>query len=346
MDYVVYGTGYGATLMLLGYAFRTWGPNWRYRDEDERAYAGGELRTARSAWSRFTNGLGAVVSTCGMVLILFTFALMLANPGDGVSEMVSLVLSGLLLIAVAVWAWMYFDRFGVFGVVRAPEALAGQATGPLRYDNRPTQAASSARDEDSADDEEVEPEGEEIAVEEIDEDVHELDEDEAAEMEARYSKFETHHPDETSDESVVAEAVAEDDVQPGSEDVEARASKFETHHPDAGGDQAASDEEVFDESGAEPSGFDEGSEMTETVEAVVVEADDDVVVEEAIDEVEEPVDADAGASTGEAEVVQDAPVSSRPESESESGAVRRGREDALQRLRERQARRARQADDA
>jgi hypothetical protein len=205
VDYVVYGTGYGATLMLLGYALRTWGPKWRYRDEDERAFASGELRSARAAWSRFTTGLGAVLATCGAVLILFTFALMLANPGDEVSEMVALIISGLLLIGVATWAWLYFSRFGAFGVTRSPLALTSQATEPIRYDDRQKQtvpapapvATASASDESDA----LDHEEDDSDLEEFVEEVYEPDEDEVAEMEVRYSKFETHHPTEVETET-------------------------------------------------------------------------------------------------------------------------------------------------
>ena len=150
MDYVVYGTGYGATLMLLGYAVRTWGPGWRFRPDEEGAYDRREFRSARSSWMRFTTGLGAVIATAGAVLVLTTFLLMLLNPGDDTGRTVALVVTGLMLVGVAVWSWFFHDRFGSWGVVATPDALSSYE--PMRYDNAsettPTSASEPAAEED------------------------------------------------------------------------------------------------------------------------------------------------------------------------------------------------------
>jgi hypothetical protein len=330
VDYVVYGTGYGATLMLLGYALRTWGPKWRYQNEDERAFASGELRSAQAAWSRFTTGLGAVLATCGVILILFTFALMLANPGDDLSEMISLILSGLLLIGVAVWAWLYFSRFGAFGVTRSPDALTSYATGPIRYDDRQRQTTFGTNDVPAPDS--GGPVGgtddHELENLEIEDEVYEPDEDEMAEMEARFSKFETHHPVEGDDDLYVEETPVAADSQEDADDgayVEAVADADDVQHADDDTSDDVSDD-----------GVDVYLQNVEEPETAATEVASDIAAEEHVED-ENSVN-DGTAATPEVEEIES---DQRPESTTPAAESQSGRDDALQRLRERQARRAR-----
>ncbi len=181
MDYVVFGTGYGATLMLIGYAVRTWGPGWRFREGEEGAYDRREYATARASWTRFTAGLGAVIATGGAVLVLVTFLLMLLDPGNSIGNIVALVVTGLMLIGVAVWSWLYFEKFGSWGVVSLPNALSSYQ--PLRYESsvsradRPEEAPQPVQDEDEF-----------LGEDEFDE-AHEADDDDQYEDEFEVDEF-------------------------------------------------------------------------------------------------------------------------------------------------------------
>lgn len=344
VDYVVYGTGYGATLMLLGYAVRTWGPGWRFRDGEADAYDRREFRTARSAWRRFTAGLGAVIATAGAALVLLTFILMLINPGDGIGSTIALSVTGLLLIAIAVWAWLFFTRFGPWGIVAMPNALGSYE--PARYDGRaaetsPVTAQSLSQDAGNGSDE---PEFDE---EEFPEEEPEFDDDDA-EFAARYSKFELHHPE--------GEDEAEDGDAPVIEDegrFEAQYSKYESHHPEQ---EPEAETDVADDSAEKEPIEDYVDALTpeEVSEDIVDAADEEPVGDEGpdapIETYEDLVGRDAGVESTE-DAIEDDPLEVLPEAHGASDALdpgietheeASGREEALRRLRERQAQRARQ----
>lgn len=343
MDYVVYGTGYGATLMLLGYAVRTWGPGWRFREGEEVAYDRRDYATARASWTRFTAGLGAVIATGGAALVLVTFLLMLLDPGNSIGNIVALVVTGLMLIGVAVWSWLYFEKFGSWGVVSLPNALSSYQ--PLRYDSsasqagRPEDVPEPAEDEDEYIGEEELAEASEADFDDEYEDDYELDE-----FAARSSKYELHHPSgEDAHEDVVDHepSIVEDDR------FEGQYAKYEAH--------AFSDEEPH-EPEDEDIDVEEIEEYVETLTPEEVSAD----IADLDDDEHEPV-ADTsltGTRTGEEDAGVDDPLEVLPEAhdatdllppaeDDESGAAG-GREAALRRLRERQARQRgeRQNDDA
>lgn len=354
MDFVVYGTGYGATLMLLGYALRTWGPKWRLADQDEGAYDHQEFHAARASWTRFAEGLGAVVATCGAVLVLFTFVLMLLNPGDDIGVMVCLIVTAASLIGVAVWAWMYFERYGSLGVVRMPQPLTSYQ--PLRYDPNVRPAENASAEAGTAD-------GDEFADDVEHDDAAGIAED----IDVRAAKFATHHPDgemevgtyrergvtapdaedtfeaedETRDDTEsVDDAVADDAqidavVEPGETDVDAEAD-------DVAVDAAGDSEDVTETAGeaddksidGDPSGTSEPPEVT---------------AEESV--VEETAGATGNDTAGEGETEpapEVLPEAHEPapeeeptaaEVDAESGRGPGGREEALRRLRERRRQR-------
>ncbi len=342
MDYVVYGTGYGATLMLLGYAVRTWGPGWRFREGEEGAYDRREYATARASWTRFTAGLGAVIATGGAALVLATFLLMLLDPGNSIGNIVALVVTGLMLIGVAVWSWLYVEKFGSWGVLSLPNALSSYQ--PLRYDSgapradRPEEAREPAEDDDELVGDEVY----DVARGSADHDEYE-DEYEVDEFAARSSKYELHHPsgDDDEDERDHEPAFVEDDR------FEGQYAKYEAH---AFSDEAPLEPEDGD------TGVEEIEEYVETLTPEEVSAD---IADLDDDEHERVADTSlTGTRTGEDDAGVDDPFEILPEAhdatdllppagDDDDGSTG-GREAALRRLRERQARQRgeRQSDDA
>lgn len=126
MDYVLFGMGYGATLMLLGWALRTFGPERKYKkiDSDDA-----DAQVARRSWVRFVQGLGGVIAIAGSAFVLFTFIIVLVNPADRTGAIASVIVWGLLLVAVLIWCWMYVGRFGLTGLWNPGEGYGFRKSG-------------------------------------------------------------------------------------------------------------------------------------------------------------------------------------------------------------------------
>ncbi|HEV2072810.1 MAG TPA: hypothetical protein VGR29_04125 [Thermomicrobiales bacterium] len=202
MDYVVFGTGYGATLMLLGWALRTFGPGARYQDSGDGSVMGADAILARISWRRFAAALGSVIITAGASLILVTVALILINPGDETGALIALICFALILLAVAVWTWLYVGRYGTHGIL--PERREEPAVVPARGMERVEPTAAMAIDGREADGISGTQEPDDDIYEEpgIGEDhdgfaaVTNDDISEYDELESRYAKFLLHHPDD------------------------------------------------------------------------------------------------------------------------------------------------------
>lgn len=166
----------------------------------------GERLLAKLSWSRFMTGLGSVIATAGAALILITFITMIINPGDDTGGLVASIAFVLILIAAAVWSWLYVGRYGVHGIlperrdessifrsrkekdvpVEAPEpAPAPQVTvvnpgvATAVVDQDFDDHEDEGDDDDSADEEEFI-----------------FDDELAEEQESRYAKYRMHHPEE------------------------------------------------------------------------------------------------------------------------------------------------------
>jgi hypothetical protein len=328
--------------MLLGYAIRTWGPNWRFRNQDAHGYEQRELQSAQAAWSRFASGLGAIIATCGAVLAVLTFLLMLINPGDDIGVSVSLGATGLILAAVAVWAWVYFGRYGVWGFLSVPQPLSSYE--PVRYASG---AGSISASDDVADrghhagetasDLPEEDEGHDEFADIVE------DEAFADEFEARYSKYELHHPDEHQDETS-ADTDREDDT---GEPAEFGETGGEPH--DVEWEAVEEPSEVVDQASGEPdthaavqdeapaSEVDTVPEPDDSVTAVDESTEEDHLPES--DEVVDVVDVDTEAEAHQPDTDDEVHEEDAAEPAGETAEERSGREDALRRLRERRARR-------
>ena len=255
MDYVVFGTGYGATLMLLGWALRTFGPVLRYR-QDSDGPARADVLMARLSWRRFSSALGAVVATAGIALILITFILIFINPGNVVGSRIAWACFVLVLIAVAAWLWLYVGRYGIYGLLpERPDPATVFRSAPSK-----PEAAHSARQASP----DVAPEYE--TSHEFDGDEQYVDDDELwyddedgemseDEEESRYAKYELHHPDDMADTAAYEPIPDQDEpaIQEGNEsamipspeaDAEEQSQKGETGEDVVG--PASGDEEIAD----------------------------------------------------------------------------------------------------
>jgi hypothetical protein len=118
VDYVVFGIGMGASLVLAGIVGRTAGPSLRYRTSRT---AGEVLKAeelvARVAWLRFCGSLGAALAIGGFFLLIVTGIAMALRLSDTVAT----ISVGLALFAVIVlmgfWTWAFVNRFGLYGIV-------------------------------------------------------------------------------------------------------------------------------------------------------------------------------------------------------------------------------------
>lgn len=146
MDFVIFGLGYGASLMLLGWALRFFGPSLRYRYDEQTATD--EQYDVQRRWVQFTEGLGAVVAVIGIIVVLVTVILLLMDANNDVGNATTLSLAGLGIVATLVWAWLFNSRFGLDGV----------ATWRRDLDTAPVLATASSQwtdDEPFADDTDV-----------------------------------------------------------------------------------------------------------------------------------------------------------------------------------------------
>ncbi|MDQ4099162.1 MAG: hypothetical protein M3121_01520, partial [Chloroflexota bacterium] len=119
MDFVVFGTGTGAALVLIGWLGRDLGPRLRDRaPSDDEAVLGVEEMVARVSWARFCGSVGAALALSGAVLLLVTIATLVLRVSDETGSIVMLATYASILVAMTAWSWAYVRRFGVYGVVR------------------------------------------------------------------------------------------------------------------------------------------------------------------------------------------------------------------------------------
>lgn len=127
MDYVLFGMGYGATLMLIGWALRTFGPSFKYANADESPDIDAQVK--RRFWVRFIQGVGGVIAIAGTAFVFVTFVVMLVNPDDETGSFTALVVWGFLVVALLAWCWLYFGRFGLTGIWCEEEGYGLRASG-------------------------------------------------------------------------------------------------------------------------------------------------------------------------------------------------------------------------
>jgi hypothetical protein len=114
VDYVLFGMGYGASLMLLGWALRTFGPQLKYSRTPHVDDV--DFQVEQRFWVRFIQGLGGVVAIAGTAMVLMTFVVVLVNPDDDTGGLVALAIWAFIMITLLLWCWMYVRHYGLTGV--------------------------------------------------------------------------------------------------------------------------------------------------------------------------------------------------------------------------------------
>lgn len=206
VDYIVFGTGYGATLLVLGWVIRTFGPGMRYQDAEDDTPASADVLVYRVSWTRFAQALGAVIATDGGAIIIVTFITALINPGDHVGSIVLWVCFALVVLGTAVWTWLYVARYGANGLVPYQVDIARLLPSRERPFSQQIPRPASSLATEPALGNPVAPSDDvaEMIVEEDaneDDDAPDVDIGADEEMAVHASRFQIHHPDEVPEDA-------------------------------------------------------------------------------------------------------------------------------------------------
>lgn len=134
MDYVLFGMGYGATLMLLGWALRTFGPQLKYSRPAQSEES--NFVVEQRFWVRFIQGLGGVFAIVGTAMVLLTFVVVLLNPNDSTGTTISFAIWIFSIVAVLLWCVLYVHNYGLTGI--------WSRTGGYRNPTAPSLSASTS----------------------------------------------------------------------------------------------------------------------------------------------------------------------------------------------------------
>ncbi|MGC4190807.1 MAG: hypothetical protein QM589_06545 [Thermomicrobiales bacterium] len=140
MDYLVFGVGFGSTLVLIGWVLRQFGPSFRYRDTPDDVLSAEEI-LERNDWQRFCIAMGALLSVCGAVILLATLLTLLVRPSDTVGTIIVGSLFVISLLAVAAWIVLYVNQHRALAGDRRAEVTAAMRT---RKPAQPRQARTPA----------------------------------------------------------------------------------------------------------------------------------------------------------------------------------------------------------
>lgn len=184
MDYVVFGIGFGATILVLGLLLRDFGPRLRYRRaRDGGDVLGAEELVARVSWTRFCSALGTVLALAGAAFVLITLISMILVVSDDTGLWIMASAFGLLLVIMTYWTWAYFHRFGSYGIL--PERVEPEPafTRPNRTP-KPAVAGPPAPppgdDYDEGESDEVESPASDAPDDDLDDESGDLDDDRLA----------------------------------------------------------------------------------------------------------------------------------------------------------------------
>ncbi len=118
MDYIIFGMGTGASLVLVGWLLRELGPRIRDRAPAEgTVLSGGEL-VMRMAWARFCGTCGMALLLCGLLTLLVAGILTLLSPSDDLGATIILAVFGLVVLLMLTWTALYLRQFGTQGIIR------------------------------------------------------------------------------------------------------------------------------------------------------------------------------------------------------------------------------------
>ena len=118
LDYIIFGIGSGASLILIGWAFREWGPVLRDRDPgDDDVLSATEL-VWRMSWARFCATCGMALILTGTLMLIATAIAVALSLVDATGTVVVTAMYALGLLLMLVWLGLYLSQFGTSGVIR------------------------------------------------------------------------------------------------------------------------------------------------------------------------------------------------------------------------------------
>ena len=124
MDYIIFGTGSSATLVLTGWLLRDWGPRLRDRGPAEDEILSASTLVTRMAWARFCASCGMALLICGVLVMLVTLGAALLAPSDRAATIAVISMFGLAALLMLIWTGLYLRQFGAFGIIRPREKQA------------------------------------------------------------------------------------------------------------------------------------------------------------------------------------------------------------------------------
>ncbi len=149
MDYIIFGTGAGASLVLSGWVLREMGPRARDRKpEPDDMLTASEL-VVRMAWARFCGACGMALLTCGLTVLTVTGITIFLAPDDETGGLALLVVFGLCGIMMLMWTALYLRQFGALGLVRPKPTVDAPPSGEPVPATRGREAVLVATDEPS-----------------------------------------------------------------------------------------------------------------------------------------------------------------------------------------------------
>lgn len=118
VDYILFGAGTGASLAVIGWVLREWGPALRDgRSEDGLIHSASEL-VDRMSWARFCASCGMALVFGGTLILFVTGIVAIWNPGDTLAARILIgTYLGVSLLLLA-WSGLYTRQFGTSGIYR------------------------------------------------------------------------------------------------------------------------------------------------------------------------------------------------------------------------------------
>jgi hypothetical protein len=118
VDYILFGAGTGASLAVIGWILREWGPRLRDgRTNDDVIYSASEL-IDRMSWARFCASCGMAMVAAGTLILLATAVVAAWNPGDQLASRILVGMYVFVSLLMLLWAFLYTRQFGTSGIYR------------------------------------------------------------------------------------------------------------------------------------------------------------------------------------------------------------------------------------
>jgi hypothetical protein len=128
LDYIIFGIGTSASLVLIGWLLRDWGPRLRDRQPPENEILSASQLVTRLGWARFCATCGMALVIGGVIVMLVTIVVMFVAPTDRAASIAVLTVFGASGFLMLVWTGLYLREYGSIGVHRPVEKRAPEPT--------------------------------------------------------------------------------------------------------------------------------------------------------------------------------------------------------------------------